>query len=370
MSEMIDKKSVGNAVQLKAEAGHPTLATGYPSLEESLERARIRYEENRADYYNTLADEPELVLKTKKWQRSALDYMRWAGALFNVERDNRELRQYALDHMDLITKESGIRYKNMWIHRDLMLEEAKKSIEKQTEIHTDSFDAAEKSEASASPSQSSQKEAYEKTRNRLDKAEDDAGAFYRSAILTHDRFIDLFRKGENYNSWERDLQIAAGIRAAEFREKVLPNDRVYTPGRIIPPHRIPEDQRVPDVPDAYDLYKSQPVDAYEFDFEEEELVLKEGYVSPDGLVDRDSVKYDRKNKKCTIKYKGGEPVTWDYWKATWTGDMPEEGSWTEEYLIRQYEQICEDHELKVLKPRGFETEEIPEYNKKPVGNRQ
>ena len=165
------------------------------------------------------------------------------------------------------------------------------------------------------------------------------------------------------------MEDKAAIRAAEMREKVLAGDRFYSPGRIIPPHRIPWGERVPYEPDAYELYHRQPVDAYEFDYEEEEPVLKEGYISPDGLIDRDSVKYDRKNRKCTIKYRGGTPVTWDYWKAESTADVPVAGSWVEEYIIRSFHQFMADQAPGILKHQDYE-DVIQEYDKIPGTDRR
>ena len=340
MSEMINVQSCGGPVQVKTEADRPMLSTDFPEIHEALARAKARYERDRADYYNTLADEPILVKKTKRWQASAYDYMRWAGTLFDIDPNDSEQRQIAMSIMAQITNESGVRYGNMCTHADIKIALAEK------------LDDPEKKEEII---------------DRMNKAESLTGAFFRDTIKTQKRYIDLFQKCGTYQSFDKQMEDMAAVRIEELREKVFPKDRVYTPGRIIPPHRIPWGKRVPQVPDAYELYHRQPVDAYEFDYEEEEIVLKEGYVSPDGLIDSDSVKYDRKNKKCTIKYRGGVPVTWDYWKADNTADMPEPGSWTEEYLVRAYQQQLEDNEPGILRHRDYE-DEIYDYDIIPGTN--
>ena len=109
---------------------------------------------------------------------------------------------------------------------------------------------------------------------------------------------------------------------------------------------------MPKEPDPYTLVESQPIDAYVFDRELDEYVIKKGYVSEDGLIDDQSVVIDPKAGKITMKYRGGVPVTWDWWKAKDTGDLPEEGSWAAEYLYREFHQLLDDLQPGILKHQG------------------
>lgn len=336
MSEMVTKNSAGGPVQVKSEPGRPMLDTDFMDIAEALDWAKSKYERDRDDYFNTLPDEPAMEAKSKRWQRSAYELMRWAGTSFNHANGNEDQRKEALDIMDRVTKDSSIRLKNMIKHTGLMI------------------DAEKKKEQTP--------EALQAFKDLMDQKEYETSSFFRNAVKTHSAFIDHFLKGDNYVN---KVEVEAAQFADDLRKQVLPKDRVYIPGRIIPPYPVPEGQRVPRKPDPYIIYKSQPVEAYEFDYEEEEIVLKEDYVSPDGLVDRDSVKFDRKNKKCTMKYRGGVPVTWDYWKADTTADMPEAGSWAEDYIYREYWQTAADEELGVLIRRPEEYEDTPPYNIKP-----
>ena len=337
MSEMMTMKCVGKPAQFKTEPGRPSLRADYISLEASLKQAEEKYERDRADYFNTLADEPVLIKKCKRWARSAYDYMRWAGTLFNADITNNALRKRAMEIMDRITKESGVRHNNTIFHAKLMNEQAAASNdpEKITEVE-----------------------------EKMDKAEMESGAFYRNAILTQIRFTNLFEKGEGYVSTKQEKESAAAARVAEMREKLFPKDHIYLPGRIIPPHPVPWGERVPPYPDPYFLAKSQPVDAYEFNEEVDEIVIKKGYVSPDGLIDDQSVTYDLENGTCTMKYRGGVPVTWDFWKARGTWDAPDPESWTGEYIYRYYRQQEADAAPGILKHQQYE-DEIQDYDKIP-----
>ena len=97
-------------------------------------------------------------------------------------------------------------------------------------------------------------------------------------------------------------------------------------------------------------------------------MIKPGYVSEDGLIDDQSVVIDPVNNKVTIKFRGGTPVVWDWWKPKDSYDLPEPGSWVEEYLIRSYAQKVADREPRILKHQEYE-DEIPEYDRIP-GSRE
>ena len=334
MSELIEKNVNGDFTGVKAPAeGHIALITDYSSLNEHLTRAGDKYLQRKREYLNSWVDDPDFLLKHKRWQRASREYIRWAGTLFNANQYNNKDREYAQEIMDKVTKDSSMRHNNILQYTQLKID---------------------------------QNPGDNKTIDEMDDLEFNSAAFVRCASMTQKRFHDLFEKGENYVSPVMKNERAGAARAAEMREKVLPKDRIYQPGWIIPPYPVPKKQRVPSYPDPYEVYKSQPVEAYEYDYEVDEPVLKEGYVSPDGLVDRNSVVYDRKNGKCTMKYRGGVPVTWDWWKPKDIRDLPPEGSWTEEYLQRHYRQVRMDDEFSILKHKWYE-DETQDYNRIPAG---
>ena len=327
---MDEKRNItGDLMTVKEAAeGHIALVTDYESLDRSMDRAKEKYLRCKQDFFNSWADDADFLTKCKRWQRAANEYLRWAGTVFNVCKDDDEKRQAVRDIMDKITKDSSIRHRNLCIHTEHV-----------TSKEPDKTD-------------------------KMDKAEHESAAFLRNAALTQEHFNELYQKGENYVGSEMQAEMEASARTAWFRENLFPKDHILLPGRVIPPYPVPRTQRVPYHPDPYEVYNSQPVDAYEYDEQTDELVLKEGYVSPDGLVDRDSVKYDTQHMKWTMKYRGGVPVTWDWWKPKDLSDIPE--GWAAEYLIREYAQMQEDEVFRILEHRDYE-DEVPEYNKIPDG---
>ena len=191
---------------------------------------------------------------------------------------------------------------------------------------------------------------------RLTKAKQEADCGLMRAMNTQARYKDLYEKGESYKAALHKEEAEISARAAEMR-KLIPAGHLHIPGRIYPPIPIPEEQPVPDAPLPYRLYKEAPVEALRFDTNLDEFVLKPGYVSPDGLIDEHSVVWDRANHQVIMKLRGGEPIIWPEWKATWAGDLPEEDSLAWDYIRRQGRQMREDRVIHLFERSSYEDEE-------------
>ena len=255
-------------------------------------------------FSHTLQDEG-LEKYAKEWERAGVILAGYAESLFNAFKDNDELRRYALELLDKVTKASGARLTNLVRYRDRVM--ARKPDDHEAE-------------------------------RRLTKAKQDADAGLMRAMNTQSRYKDLYEKGESYQAAIHKEEAEASARMAEMR-KLIPAGHLHIPGRIYPPLPIPEDQPGPSAPLPYRLYKEAPVEALMFDTELDEFVLKPGYVSPDGLIDEHSVVWDRANHQVIMKFRGGEPIIWPEWKASWAGDLPEEDSLAWDYIRRQGRQM-------------------------------
>ncbi len=116
------------------------------------------------------------------------------------------------------------------------------------------------------------------------------------------------------------------------------------PPRIFPHDPVLEGQPVPTWPEPYQRVAALDVDHKEYDLEHDNFVVKKGYVSEDGLIDDQSVVWDYENNKVTIKFRGGEPVVWDFWKPKDTADVLGPGHWCYQYIRRLYWQLEEAEE--------------------------
>ncbi|MBQ4512538.1 MAG: hypothetical protein II969_06065 [Anaerolineaceae bacterium] len=208
-------------------------------------------------------------------------------------------------------------------------------------------------------------EAKDKQTEKLDKIKFEVNNSLIRAINTYERFKDLYVKGGTYEISQMRDAIDTAIKAEQIRS-ILPRDRIHIPGKIYPPIPIPAGEPVPEWPRAYREYKKAPVSGKVYDPELDEVVIRKDWVDPNGLVDADSVVWDREKGEVSIKFIGQEtPIVWKEWKATWTGDVMEEGSWPEEYYIRLGEQLRSRQEFGLFEPQPYEEDaEIYQKNLK------
>ena len=124
--------------------------------------------------------------------------------------------------------------------------------------------------------------------------------------------------------------------------KRIPKGHYFLPARPFPPARIPEGEPVPYLPAPYAAWKNLPNEDFYYDTEHDEFALPKGYVSKDERIDDESVVWNWQDNTVTMKFRGGEPVTWPFWKAKDTYDVLKKGDWCGEYYIRLYKQILAD----------------------------
>ena len=125
----------------------------------------------------------------------------------------------------------------------------------------------------------------------------------------------------------------AGERARALEERV-PDGHMFLPARPFPAVEIPEGIHVPEYPEAYKRYKSVDVDDLVYDEEHDEFIIRPGYISEDGLIDDESVVWNWDEGTVAIKFRGGEPEIWPFWKPKDAADVPK--GWVARYLRRKY----------------------------------
>ena len=91
-----------------ADGGTP-LPVDFGTLEKYFRISSDRYDADREDYLSTSLEDPKLIDKMKKYQRSARMFAAWVETWFFTHADDKDEQQLALDLLDRITKESGMR---------------------------------------------------------------------------------------------------------------------------------------------------------------------------------------------------------------------------------------------------------------------
>ena len=323
MSETINTKILGVQTPVHVPADpEDALITDYGKYIDFVKQSEEEFNQKLREFFSYDAKDKALEKAAKAWEKAGALLSGYAQSLFNFNKYNNELREYAMDLLDKVTKASMLRAQNMKKHRDRIM--------------------------AADPNNKTEEE-------RLTKITQEAEGSLIRAANTQSRYIDLFEKGECYEAAKHQEEAELSARAAELR-KLIPEGHIHIPGRIYPPIPIPIEERVPFAPAPYREYKEQPPEAYTYDTELDEFVIKPDYVSPDGRIDSQSVIWDRKNHQVIMKFRGGEPIIWPEWKATWLGDLPAEDSWCWEYLGRLGIQMREDEQQKMFQRRPSEDE--------------
>lgn len=321
MNETVNTKVLGSdtAVPVPSDPENAVI-TDYGLYLDFVQEAEADFMKKKDKFFACELKDIAIIKASREWERAGAILAGYAETLFNMFKDNDEARKYALEMLDKVTKAAGIRTRNMIQRRRVLM--------------------------AADPDNEAEEE-------RLTKLKQEADCSLIRAVNTQRRYQELYDKGESYevSRHEQEAEVAA---EAEQLRKLIPEGHLHIPGRIYPPIPIPVGERVPFAPGPYQKYKEQPVEAYTFDTELDEFVLKPGYVSADGLIDSESVIRDRANHRVIMKFRGGEPIIWPEWKATWAGDIPEADSWMWEYYGRLGAQMREGPAMGIFERRAYE----------------
>ena len=295
-------------------AGETALVTDYGTLDDYLALCEKHYQERRAEFFDSVAEDPALPDKAKRWASVSKTYL---GLARTISRDFGQFKDYhqtAFDIADRIVKESGIVLRNLDLHYEKMKEKLPKGDQRLI---------------------------------RLSKDVEDGIKFFSRAMATQVLLIHRVNKFTGGPMGiEMEEERKAGYRM-EALEAMVPEDHMYLPARPFPPVEIPEGVKVPEYPAPYVRMKTTDVKDLVYDLDHDEFLIRPGYVSEDGLIDDQSVVWDWENRLVTMKFRGGEPIIWPFWKARDLGDVPK--GWAARYLRRMYLDWLDSVKLGILK---------------------
>ena len=144
-------------------------------------------------------------------------------------------------------------------------------------------------------------------------------------------------KSEKLGYLPEEIAFAAAKQAKGLMNAV-PEGHYYLPAKPYPPERIPDGEPVPTLPMPFAEAMAIDPKHLAYDLEHDEFYIPEGYVSEDGRLDHDSLVWDWEKEEVTVKYVGGPPTTWKFWKPKDLRDGI--SGWAEEYYYRIFDQIA------------------------------
>ena len=317
MPEYITTSIDGYSTRVKDPgAGKPALVTDYGKLDDYIDMYQKHYEEKRADFFDSTPEDADLPLKAKRWAAISKTFMGLARTLMRAYGEDDKYHEVSVEIADRITKDSGLRLRNLDLHYDLM------------------------------------KKADPNNRTLLDRLSQDVidgMKFFNRAVATQTVMLThADRVSGGPAGIEMREEAKAGERARALEEKV-PDGHMFLPARPFPAVEIPEGIHVPEYPEAYKRYKSVDVDDLVYDEEHDEFIIRPGYISEDGLIDDESVVWNWDEGTVAIKFRGGEPEIWPFWKPKDAADIPK--GWVARYLRRKYLDWADCIQNGILKRR-------------------
>lgn len=310
------------------ENGNIRHITEYGTFQDHLDRIRAEYEQAKAAFFATDIEDETIIKRGKAWEETGKVLVGYSQTLFNLNKEDQEMREESVLIMDMFSKDMGVMNNNIAEHREALRKK---------------FEDDEKKQ--------------EQMRKEVLKS----NWIFLRALNTFLHYRDLYMKGECHESAQLRIEREAAAEAEEMRE-LIPEGRMYMPAWIYPPVDFPEGTRLPDPPEAWNRLISLPAKDKVYNTEIDEFVVRPGYVSEDGLMTDRSVIFNTEEKTVTMQLTGCPPVVWPYWKPKDTRDMFEAESRVAKYLRGYYLQLQQDRELEALKPRWYE-EEIPVYDR-------
>ena len=276
-------------------------------FEDYYEEMQAEYDRAAEAFHATDVRSTEIVKRAAEWEEISRRMIMAHAAFFGLRRGDYEKREKALAGMKQCKDDSGIRVDNLKLHYELAV-----------------------GEENPDP-------AYLR---KVLKLKLDELKFYFRAVSTQKAYLERYTSEPDYMTPELRAEKKASARAAKFMSMV-PKGHIFLPARPFPPFRVPEGERVPYAPKPFSKWKNLPPEDFRYDTEHDEFVLPKGYVSEDGTIDDESVVWNWENNTVTMKFRGGEAVTWPFWKAKDTFDTMKPGSWEREYYIRLYKKTLE-----------------------------
>ena len=120
---MIDKNILGEIISVPVpENPDDMLITEYAPLPDIVKKAEEDFSKRMQEYYRLTLNDDKLVKASRAWERAGAVLAGYAGTLFNQDAGNVELRQYALQLFDKVSKAANIRQQNLDKHCDRRME--------------------------------------------------------------------------------------------------------------------------------------------------------------------------------------------------------------------------------------------------------
>ena len=152
---------------------------------------------------------------------------------------------------------------------------------------------------------------------------------------------------------QQEKEIRRSYKAHRMRQQ-MPKGGRFCPPRVFPHDPIPAGRPVPYPPEPIVRFKELEPEDLVFNPEQHNFEIRPGYLSEDGKMDSESVAWNYETHKVAMKYRGEEPVIWDFRQYIGLDEVPKPEDWDVQYYNRLRDQWEADQLQGILQHRQNE----------------
>ena len=297
-----------------------------------------KYDADKADFFASTLDDPDFPDKAERWRASQRTMLRFARTLVRRPDVTEAEAEKAFEWLDRVMQDAVLLEANMKNYYKRMKKDNVKAVNKAHRAWTDAQDHLFRIDATG--------EAMEKDMENN---------------MHHALNGDVYSPGGPYESLPEDITCKS-VEMANAKSDAVPAGHSYYPAFPYPPERIRMEAPVPLLPMPYVDFRLIDPEELAYDLEHDEFYIPEGYVSKDGSLDHNSIKWDWEKEEVTCQYVGGVPVTWKFYKTKKPTDMI--SGWAHEYYRRYWSQTKAGLQWDPNCAKFLDAAELP-YNIKP-----
>ena len=294
--------------------------TDFDSYFERLQEAELDYREACEEFLeanpgaDTIMEAAELVEQAAKALYSRVT------VIFLMPEASAEDRAYARDVLDRLTKDSCARERT-----------CSQLYRKVREVHPEQKDRI----------------------RRLRKAKQKRMKFLDRCMATQSHYQKDRKITKDAAAEQQEKEIRRSYKAHRMRQQ-MPKGGRFCPPRVFPHDPIPAGRPVPYPPEPIVRFKELEPEDLVFNPEQHNFEIRPGYLSEDGKMDSESVAWNYETHKVAMKYRGEEPVIWDFRQYIGLDEVPKPEDWDVQYYNRLRDQWEADQLQGILQHRQNE----------------
>ena len=294
--------------------------TDFDSYFERLQEAELDYREACEEFLTSNPGTDSIMEAAELVEQAAKALYSRVTVIFLMPEASMEDRAYARDVLDRLTKDSCARERT-----------CSQMYRKVREVHPEQKDRI----------------------RRLRKAKQKRMKFLDRCMATQSHYQKDRKITKDAAAEQQEKDIRRSYKAHRMRQQ-MPKGGRFCPPRVFPHDPIPAGRPVPYPPEPIVRFKELEPEDLVFNPEQHNFEIRPGYLSEDGKMDSESVAWNYETHKVAMKYRGEEPVIWDFRQYIGLDEVPKPEDWDVQYYNRLRDQWEADQLQGILQHRQNE----------------